>query len=248
MRRLATWNVLVESGSIQEIRQTFDRTALQMRFDKSYREEVRLRNGEVVILRPVRPDDKELLLRGFARLSGRSRYARFMSPRKGFTDSELAFLTEVDGESHFAIGATRLLEDGSVEGIAVARFIRLPADPTTAEPAITVIDDYQGQGLGTVLLARLVAAARERGVLRFHCEFLAENRNIRALLDEYADAATYHHDHETMTMDFRLPAPRPTERVRDLVRAGPMQRALKHAAGGILELRQPDDALDEPED
>ena len=105
-----------------------------------------------------------------------------------------------------------------------------------------MIDDYQGQGLGSVLLARLVAAARERGVDRFHCEFLAENRNIRALLDEYADEATYHHDHETMTMDFPLPAPRPAERVRDLVRTGPMQRALKHAAGGVLELRKGKDA------
>jgi len=219
-----------------------------MRFHDAYREEVRLRNGETVLLRPVRPDDKELLLGGFARLSGRSRYARFMSPRKGFTDSELAFLTEVDGESHFAIAVTRQLEDGGEEGIAVARFIRLPDDPTTAEPAITVIDDYHGQGLGTVLLARLVAAARERGVLRFHCEFLAENRNIRALLDEYADEATYHHDHETMTMDFPLPAPRATERVRDLVRAGPMQRALKHAAGGVLALKHSEDVADEPDE
>jgi GNAT superfamily N-acetyltransferase len=211
-----------------------------MRFDESYREEIRLRNGEVVLLRPVRPDDKALLLDGFTRLSGRSRYSRFLSPRKGFTSKELEFLTEVDGISHFAIGAARVMEDGSEMGIGIARFIRLPDDPATAEPAITVVDEYQGQGLGSVLLARLVAAARERGVERFHCEFLAENRNIRALLDEYSEEASYHHDHETMTMDFPLPAPRPKERVRDLVRTGPMQRALKHAAGGILELRESD--------
>jgi len=210
----------------------------------SYREEVRLRNGSRVLLRPVIPDDKVLLLEGFARLSGRSRYARFLTPRKGFTDSELEFLTEVDGVSHFAIGVTKVNEDGSEEGVAIARFIRLPDDPKTAEPAITVIDEYHGQGLGTVLLARLVAAARERGVERFHCEFLAENRNIRTLLDEYADEATYQHDHETMTMDFPLPEPRPAERVRDLVRTGPMQRALRHAAGGVLELRNGNDESD----
>ena len=81
-----------------------------MRFDDSYREEIRLRNGDVVLLRPIRPDDKELLLGAFARLSGRSRYSRFLSPRKGFTDGELEFLTEVDGISHFAIGAARILE------------------------------------------------------------------------------------------------------------------------------------------
>ena len=96
-----------------------------MRFDDSYREDVRLRNGERVLLRPVTPDDKALLLEGFARLSGRSRYARFLSPRKGFTDSELEFLTEVDGVSHFAIAVAKVNEDGSEEGVAIARFIRL---------------------------------------------------------------------------------------------------------------------------
>jgi GNAT superfamily N-acetyltransferase len=209
-----------------------------MRFDEDYRETVRLRNGEEVTIRPVRPDDKELILSGFARLSAQSRYSRFMTPRKGFTEQELEFLTEVDGINHFAIGVARTLPDGSEEGIAIARVIRLPDDPEAAEPAITVIDAYHGQGLGTILLARLVAAARERGVKRFRCEFLADNRKIRALLDEYAEQADYQRDHETITMVFDLPEPKPQERIRDLVREGPMQRALRHAAGGVIELRR----------
>jgi GNAT superfamily N-acetyltransferase len=161
-----------------------------------------------------------------------------MTPRKGLTSQELEYLTEVDGVNHVAIGVTRTLPDGREEGIAVARVIRLPDDPETAEPAIAVIDAYHGQGLGTILLARLVAAARERGVKRFRCEFLADNRKIRALLDEYAEHASYQRDHETITMVFDLPEPRPQERIRDLVRDGPIQRALKHAAGGVIELRQ----------
>ena len=128
---------------------------------------------------------------------------------------------------------------------AAEGFVRVPGEPDVAEPAVTIVDEYQGLGLGTALLARLVAAARERGVQRFRCLFLAENRQIRALLDDYADQATQHRDREMLTMEFPIPEPRPQERIRDLVRAGPMQRALRDAATGSMSLR-PDDHDDQP--
>src|SRR6266568_8681079 len=75
------------------------------RFDGRYRETALLRDGSRVVLRLVRPDDKALLRRGFERLSPESRYRRFMSAKSQLTDAELAYLTEVDGWSHFALGA-----------------------------------------------------------------------------------------------------------------------------------------------
>jgi len=215
------------------------------RFNPDYREELRLANGVTVQLRPVRPEDKALLEDGFERLSKESRYARFLTPRRGFTSQELQFLTEVDGVDHFAIGATVIRVEGGEEGVGVARFVRVPGEPDVAEPAVTIIDEYQGLGLGTALLARLVAAARERGVQRLRCLFLAENRQIRALLDDYADHATQHRDREMLTMEIPIPEPRPQERIRDLVRAGPMQRALRDTATGSMSLR-PDDDDDQP--
>jgi RimJ/RimL family protein N-acetyltransferase len=204
------------------------------RFDDDYREEVRLADGTEVLLRLVHPEDKQLLLEGFERLSRASRMARFLAPRTGFSTPELRYLTEVDGVRHFAMGAIRRRSDGSEEGIGIARWVRSPDDPEIAEPAITIVDSHQGLGLGTVLLHRLVAAARERGVHRFHCEFFADNVKVRALLEEFANEAQMHRDRDVIVMDFPLPSPRPEERLRDLVRAGPMQSALRHVAGGVL--------------
>jgi GNAT superfamily N-acetyltransferase len=205
------------------------------RFDAAYREEVELEDGQMAVLRLVRPTDKELLLQGLARMSPEARYFRFMGPRRSLNASELRYLTEVDGENHFALGAVVVGADGREEGIGVARFIRLPGEPTVAEPAITVIDDYQGLGLGRVLLSRLVAAARERGVERFRCDFLAANRKIRGLFDQTFDTScVVSQDAETVTMEFLLPTPKLGERLRSALDGTALSRAFAHAARGVL--------------
>src|SRR5207245_4362935 len=97
------------------------------------------------------------------RLSPTSRYRRFLSAKDHLTDREWRYFTEVDGINHFALGAVRHA-DGQEEGLGVARFIRLIDRPTVAEPAVVVADPWQRKGLGRLLLARLVAAASERGI------------------------------------------------------------------------------------
>lgn len=148
-------------------------------FDAAYREVVKLRDGTRVRLRVVRRADRELLLRGFDRLSPRSRYLRFLTPKNGLSDTELDDLLTLDGRDRFALGAQKLQPGGGEgEGLGIARFARLPDTPAVAEAAVTVTDEAQGKGLGTILLARLAAAARERGVERFTCEFDAGNEQI----------------------------------------------------------------------
>src|SRR5262245_19880796 len=112
----------------------------------------------------VRPDDKERLRRGFHRLSPEARYLRFFTPKVDLSEDELRYLTETAGVRHVAIGAVRAGDDE--EGLGVARFILLDDAPGTAEAAVAVLDEIQGQGLGTLLFLRLLAAARERGVSR----------------------------------------------------------------------------------
>ena len=146
-------------------------------------EEKTLRDGTQVTIRPIRPDDKEELLRGFSRLSPASRYSRFHSFKQALTESDLRYLTEVDGASHVAIVAVTASHDLRRDvGIGVARFVRDPNEPDLAEAAITVADDHQGKGLGKLLLVRLVEAARERGIRRFQAEVLAENTPMVSLL------------------------------------------------------------------
>ncbi len=120
-------------------------------------EEKTLRDGTQVTIRPIQADDKEELLRAFSRLSPASRYSRFHSFKQALTESDLRYLTEVDGASHVAIVAVTPSHDLRRDvGIGVARFVRDPNEPDLAEAAITVADDHQGKGLGKLLLVRLV--------------------------------------------------------------------------------------------
>jgi ribosomal protein S18 acetylase RimI-like enzyme len=67
--------------------------------------------------------------------------------------------------------------------VAIGRFVRDPADSDRAEVAITVADEWQGLGLGKLLLGRLADRAREEGVRSFVALVSYDNRNMRALLD-----------------------------------------------------------------
>ena len=173
-------------------------------FAPSYEEVVELPCGTQVALRLLHPDDGPRLLRGLARMSPESRYMRFMVDRTDLSESELRFLCEVDGHDHFAIGAAVGGGDGEPEGVAVARFVRLRDAPHAAEPAIAVIDDYQGRGLGRILLHRLASAALERGVTTFRCEFLPSNRRIRYMLSRIGRMQILREDGLGVTMDLEL--------------------------------------------
>lgn len=187
-------------------------------------EHASLRDGTPILLRLVIPEDKELLRRGFDSWSYESRYARFLVPKQRLTDEELAYLCDVDQESHFALGAIRE-GDGEPRGLGIARFIRLPdqpGQPVTAEAAIAVADEVQGQGLGRILFQRLVEAAAERGIERFRCEVLGGNASMKMLIDAVAPEHMTEVGGGVMTIDFALPVEAPQE--------SPMYRFFRAAA------------------
>ena len=138
-----------------------------------------LRDGSEVLIRQVRGSDAPLLADGFARLSVRSRQMRFLSPKRSLSAAELRFLTEVDHHDHEAIGA---LSPADGRGAGIARYIREPGDPTAAEIAVTIVDDWQGRGLGTELLARLSDRARQAGICRFTATVAYGNTAMTGLL------------------------------------------------------------------
>lgn len=151
-------------------------------YDVSYREEANLKDGTRVLLRSIHPSDKDLLRQGFERLSPESRYLRFFSAKSVLSDKELRRLTEVDGINHVAIGAMLRKNDSDYEALGIARFIRINDEPDVAEPAVAVVDDFQGKGLGTLLLHKLVAAALERNIQRFRCDILDDNLRMKNIL------------------------------------------------------------------
>ena len=148
-----------------------------MPYPDQWEADVVLADGGTAHLRPIRPSDAELLREFYARLSPESIYYRFFSPRPRLTDREVDHFTQVDHVDRVALIAT--IRDAM---IAVVRYDRLHAPDTavsdTAEVAFLVEDAHQGQGLGSVLLEHIAAAARERGVRRFVAEVLPENRRM----------------------------------------------------------------------
>ncbi len=142
-------------------------------------------SGEAVAFRYIRPDDKERLAAALGRLSPESQRRRFLPPKPRFSSSELRYLTEIDGFDHVAVLA--VLADDPEAIIGVGRFVRLRDLPDTAEVAIVVGDDFQGQGLGRELGRRLADEARDRSVQRFTATMLGDNVAAHRLFHSISD-------------------------------------------------------------
>src|SRR5947209_3192314 len=142
----------------------------------------RLRSGREVLIRPIRPGDEPELKAAHGRLSARTKYLRFLAPKPHLNDGETRYFVHVDGHDHVALVATPADQPERI--LAVARFVRLPEDPQTAEFAIVVGDSVQHEGLGTRLMTALAEAAAERGIVRFRATVLAENVGMHRLIGD----------------------------------------------------------------
>ena len=138
-----------------------------------------LRDESAVLIRQIRRADAPLLADGFARLSARSRWMRFLTAKQELSPAELRYLTDVDHHDHEALCA---LSHDDARGVGVARYIRYAHDPQAADVAVTVADDWQGRGLGARLLAGLADRARQEGIRRFCALVAADNAAVAALL------------------------------------------------------------------
>ena len=181
-----------------------------------------LADGRTIVLRPIEPSDKDELRRGFAALSPESRYRRFFGTTE-LDDRALKYLTEVDGKDHVAIVATtESLDLKSERGVGVARFIRSKKDHAAAEAAVTVVDDMQRLGIGTMLMRALARAARERGIERFRCEVLESNDTVLEALRAIG-AKTVERGPGSVVLDVPIPSDED----------GLIRHALRIAAGEV---------------
>lgn len=136
-----------------------------------------LRDGTVVQVRAVRPDDTEKLRVAFERLSARSVYRRFLHPVKALSPEVLRRITDLD--FHDRVGLVMTVGVGAGERlVAEARFVRDAPDSERAEFAIVVADDYQNRGAATLLLQELVAIARSRGIRELCAHVLEDNTDM----------------------------------------------------------------------
>ncbi|HXX86014.1 MAG TPA: GNAT family N-acetyltransferase [Casimicrobiaceae bacterium] len=141
-----------------------------------------LRNGLVVAIRTLRPDDRERVAAAVKGLARESVYTRLFSYRKELTEAGLTRIMTVDPTREVALLVTA--GSGSQEvAIASGRFVASTAAGAarTAEVAFVVEEDYQGLGIAGRLLKHLANIARERGITAFEAEVLAENKSMLAV-------------------------------------------------------------------
>jgi len=142
---------------------------------------VTLADGRRVALRPIPADDKDRIRQGMVALSPLSRRHRFFSAKDELDEDVVTYLTEIDYRSHFAWVAVAVDRSGQPI-VAVGRYIAMDGLPPTAEIAFVVADDYQRQGLGTMLLDLLAVVARDTGIDRFYARVLDDNVPMRRML------------------------------------------------------------------
>lgn len=154
-------------------------------------------------MRPILPSDKRRLLKGFARLSEQSRQRRFLTSLDHLSERQLRYLTEIDYSDHMAWVALDASHPAQ-PGMGVARYVRLAEDPDTAEAAVTVVDEYQGRGIGTILLAELAHSARQHGIRRFRAYVLPDNVPMIEMLHGLGATATL--EGSLLCVDVPIPA------------------------------------------
>jgi acetyl coenzyme A synthetase (ADP forming)-like protein len=157
-----------------------------------------LRDGSTVHVRPVRPDDREALKKFLERLSPDSRSLRFFSLGVSL-DGAADWAADVDYERRFglvALGGRRQAVVGH------AAFTRDEPDDDRAEVAFEVADAYQGNGLGTILLAHLAEAGEEQGVSVFEAEVLPHNHRMVEVFRESGFAVRTRSGPDVLRVEF----------------------------------------------
>ena len=125
---------------------------------------------------------------------------RFLRRKDELSAAELRYFTDIDHHDHEALGA---VDHADGRGVGVARYVRDASDPHSAEIALTVVDDWQGRGLGTELLAQLSGRARAEGIRRFTALVSADNAAMTALL-RGVRAGPVHREYGTVEYEIPL--------------------------------------------
>lgn len=152
--------------------------------------ELRLRDGTLALTWALLPEDRQQLARGYDRLSPESKYHRFLTGVPRLTDAMLDQLVDgVDGVDHVALVLFLLDQDGVGTPAGVGHLIRYADDPSAADVAVTVAEEFRGRGVASALLAELVAE-RPPGIDRLETVVASDNPPALAMLSPLGRVTT----------------------------------------------------------
>lgn len=180
---------------------------------------LRLRDGSVALLREVRPGDRAALIGGFAELSHESRVFRFLHHVERLEDVDADRFSSPDSRLHVAIGASVSAGAEAVPA-GIAHFFRPTSEARRAELALTVIDRFQGRGLGILLLGRLMRIGTDQGLRQLDALVHPRNDGMIHILRGLGAAERMEEGIRIFALPlYRRPADYPRGSVGDAVRA-----------------------------
>jgi acetyltransferase len=142
---------------------------------------LQLADGMDITIRPIRPEDAELVQDFVRNLSEQSRYFRFMNSVQELSQSMLVRFTQIDYSREMALIAVTE-ELGKEVEIGVARYATNP-DGESCEFALAISDSMHGKGLGQKLMTAMMDAARSKGLKVIEGEVLRNNSDMLQLMD-----------------------------------------------------------------
>ena len=160
-----------------------------------------LRSGCRVKIRAQKPEDRAEMLAALGRTGARSLYRRFFTPRRSFSEREIAFFLNVDFVNHVALVAEI---DESVRPVIAGGGRYIVVRPGTAEIAFTVIDQYQGQGIGAALMRHLATIAKSAGIKNLIAEVLPDNIAMLTVFEQSGLPATVTREPRLTHVNLRL--------------------------------------------
>lgn len=160
-----------------------------------------LSEGSKVEIRSLRPEDEADMLAAIGRTSTQSLQRRFFAVKRGFSEKERAFFMDIDFCNHVALAALAQ-EDGRTVIVGGGRYIVF--EPGRAEMAFVVIDDWQGRGIGSILLRHLIKIARNAGLQELTAEVLPENAAMLKVFGKFGFKPASRRDPRTVHLVTKL--------------------------------------------
>ncbi len=167
----------------------------------SYAADDHLRDGGLVKIRALRPEDEADMLAALEQASAQSLQRRFFVMKRHFSDKERTFFMDIDFKDHVALVA-HAEETGRNVLVGGCRYI--VSEPGRAEMAFMVVDAWQGRGVGSILMRHLVKIAGEAGLQELTAEVLPENTAMRKVFGKFGFKPAARRDPQIVHLVLRL--------------------------------------------
>jgi acetyltransferase len=161
-------------------------------YPRELEEQVTLRSGEIIRIRPIKPEDEPAHQEFLEKTSPEDRYFRFFRSVDDIGHSQMARFTQIDYDREMAFVARATDETGHEETIGVVRIV-CDSDASEGEFSIIIRTDKQQLGLGTILMDKIIRYSKTKGVKKLSGQILLENKAMLNLAHKFNFSSTVDH-------------------------------------------------------